>query len=179
MVDILAATATAQIGGDNVPNSRMTSMQLLLAGPDRDTADVCIVPNPDGRPPYRFDDPLNNIRVPRLGPKSLIHLAALALREGYRLIGFELIDSRGQLVRDEDEQSRISEQLVVAIGKGNEENIREGLALMAHDFLFCEVVGVDLYKKGFISVRRNGVLFTEEPDEVQQFFKAHWTEVVS
>jgi len=161
-----------------VQHSNVTSMQILLMGPDRATADIDVVPNPLGSSPQGFDDPSHGIRIPRLGAKSLIQVAGLAVQDGYRLIGFELLGAGGQLMRDEDEQSRVSHRLVEAIGAGDEASVKEGLALMAHDFVFYEVVGVELYQDGLVTVRRNGVLFTSAPKQILGFLRTHWKDVV-
>lgn|GEM_PF-2820462 len=161
-----------------MPGSIVPPMQILLRGTDRATAEVDLVANPTGTAPTAFEDVQHGVRIPRLGGKSLARLADLAREHGFRILRYELLSSRGSLITDESIESKLSRQLLDAEDEGGSTAV---LGLLAHDLLDWEISGVELFSPatGTLTVRRNGVVFTRDPDNTEQLLRETWQAVVA
>ena len=133
-------------------------LQLLehATGEGRTALDV--IENPEGlRPPW-FDDNIPDHAVPRIGTSSILRIAKLLSEQGFRIVRFELYDSRYGMLSDDD-ADEISLQLRSILMAG-------GVA-SANGFLHTDAAGVNVAGVALhapdgsrATLRRNGVLIS-------------------
>lgn len=142
------------------------------AGAARAAHEVEIVRNPHARPPWVVAEEVEGGFAPQLGSPEIVKIAEYAAAEGFRVLRFQLVDRRHDLV-PQPEQDQWSEQLVEAF----EERGKYGLQiLLRRDFPNVFLNGVELYlHPGVrIEIRRRGVLLTNDESRLRSFVTSAW-----
>lgn len=142
--------------------------------PDRTPGplEVEIVNNPTARPPWVVAAEVEGGSAPHLGSPEIIKIAEYATSQGFRILRFQLVDRRHDLV-PQPEQDQWSDQLVDAFY----ERGKYGLQLsMRRDFPNVFMNGVELYlHPGVrIEIRRRGVLLTNDEPRLRTFITSAW-----
>lgn len=134
--------------------------------------EVEIVRNPQARPPWVVAAEVEGGFAPELGSPDIIKIAEYAAAEGFRILRFQLVDRRHDLI-PQPEQDYWSEQLVEAF----QERGGYGLQLLLRrDFPNVFLNGVELYlHPGIrIEIRRRGVLLTNDESRLRSFLTSAW-----
>lgn len=129
----------------------------------RVASEVEIVPNPQARPPWIVASEVDGGFAPQLGSPEIIKIAEYAAAEGFRVLRFQLVDRRHDLIA-QPEQDELSEQLVDAF----QERGHYGLQLLLRrDYPNLFLNGVELYQHPGtrIEIRRRGVLLTNDEEQ--------------
>ncbi|MBB2974478.1 hypothetical protein FHX49_000019 [Microbacterium endophyticum] len=134
--------------------------------------EVEIIPNPRSLPPSVIAREVPGGFAPQLTPPEIIRLADWATGQGWRINRFQLVDRRMSLL-PEPEQSEVSSELVEAIRDGG--SYRMQIALQDHyPGVFINGVQLILYPRITIDIRHRGVLFSNDPEELNTFLRAAW-----
>lgn len=132
--------------------------------------------NPDSRAPITFEDASHGVRIPRLGTQDILRIAEFALRNGYRLDGFQIGDGALAPVQ-EPLAGKVSRQLVKRFGKGA--NAADVDAYLVDEWPSMSVLGVILTtpQMGTARLQRQGVVSAPSGWSPTSFLAKAWNAV--
>jgi hypothetical protein len=132
----------------------VTQLLLKLAKPGAQM--VVAVDNPTNRPPISFEDRAEHIRIPRFGTQDLASLAEFAVRSGFGLEEFEIVDATMTRL-DADYQTQVSDELVAEL---THVGVDAAIDLLLRKYPTFGIIGIVLRTpddRG-LTIRRNGVV---------------------
>lgn len=148
-------------------------LQLVLDGKESDPH-VDLVDGVRGKASRSFET--SKQWVPRLGSSAIIGLAASMLKQGTKVMRFDVRDVRLDPIERAD-ADRISSSLIDAIEAGGAPEANRLLANEYRDYLIDSLeVLVDSRRA---TVQRQGVVFTSNRETFLQLLRSVWREAVN
>jgi hypothetical protein len=150
----------------------LSQTSFNYAGAAQVAQEVEIIPNPQARPPWVVAAEVEGGFAPQLGSPDIIKVAEYAAAEGFRVLGFQLVDRRHDLI-PQPHQDEWSERLVEAFNERGQYGLQ---LLLRRDFPNVFLNGVELYlHPGIrIEIRRRGVLLTNDEPRLRSFLTNAW-----
>lgn len=150
---------------DTEPAARHQVAQLILRGPERQTAVLDLLASREDASPLAFENIGAGVRVPRFGAAALLDAAVRAKEAGCEPTGIEFHTEESARLREQHEASR---RVLEALTSSGPERAQ---GLLRHEFRDRLIIGVRFRSDvtGTIVLRRNGVLVGQDTSALRAF----------
>jgi hypothetical protein len=150
----------------------MVSQLIVKDSVASDEFELNVVENPLNQPSIAFEDKAHGQHIPRLGSQDLIRIASDAVRHGWELERFEIVDVTHSYL-DEEREWEVSTALSSMIVS---EGVAAALVTLIDRFPSFSVSGVELVdpQDRAVILRRGGVIVADEGADPLEFLRLLW-----
>jgi hypothetical protein len=147
--------------------------QLIVKDSDvPEEIELDVIDNPHNQPSITFEDKAHGQHIPRLGSQDLIRIASDAIRHGWELERFEIVDVTHSYLEEERElevSMTLSSQLL-------SEGVAAALVTLMDRFPTFSVSGVELVdnRDRAVILRRGGVIVADAGADPLEFLQLLW-----